>query len=369
MTSKDAHLQPSRSGATVAQLSEFDEIIDVRTPAEFAEDCVPGAVNRPVLTDEERAQVGTIYKQVSAFDGRKIGAALVSRNIARHIEEHFAQQPRSWRPLVYCWRGGKRSDAMVHIMREIGWDAHRLDGGYRAYRRTVVGDLPKLARRFDLRVVCGLTGSGKSHLLEQLERLGAQVLDLARLAAHRGSVLGNLPGQPQPAQQMFESRIGAARHRFAPARPVFVESESKRIGLLQVPDELMAAMWASGCLRLETETPLRVELLREQYGHFLCDPAALGMQLDRLTQLHGRDVIERWKQMAYEAQWDALVIELLLQHYDPAYSRSILKHYPGVGRAPAVTLTNSTDTGFAQAARELLAIASAPEAPAEVQAI
>ena len=184
--------------AKLAQLADFDEVIDVRTPSEFAEDHVPDAVNRPVLSDEERARVGTLYKQVSAFTGRKTGAALVSRNIARHIETSFMDKPKSWRPLVYCWRGGKRSEAMVHILREIGWDAQRLEGGYKAYRRTVVGELPQLVQHYSLRVVCGLTGSGKSRLLQTLSSLGAQVLDLEKLAAHRGSVLGNLPDQPQP---------------------------------------------------------------------------------------------------------------------------------------------------------------------------
>jgi len=359
-------LHAPRATATVAEISEFDQIIDVRTPAEFAEDRVPGAVNRPVLYDEERARVGAIYKQVSAFNGRKIGAALVSRNIARHIEEHFIERARTWRPLVYCWRGGKRSEAMVHILREIGWDAHRLDGGYRAYRRSVVRELPELSRRFNLRVVCGLTGSGKSRLLEHLERQGAQVLDLERMAAHRGSVLGNLPGQPQPAQKMFESRIWDALRRFDPARPVFIESESKRIGVLHVPDELMRAMWASPCVRLETDTGVRVALLREQYDHFLDAPAALGVQLDCLTQLHGRAAIERWKHMAQQAHWNALVQELLERHYDPAYTRSILSHYPKVAQAPRVELRGADPADFTTAARAVLLLAAPRDASSEL---
>jgi tRNA 2-selenouridine synthase len=346
------HRPPSTAG--VHQLDDFDTIIDVRTPAEFAEDHVPGAVNHPVLSNEERARVGTIYKQVSAFDGRKIGAALVSRNIANHIEASFMDKPRRWRPLVYCWRGGKRSDAMVHILREIGFDAHRLDGGYKAYRRAVVRDLTLLAQQFRFVVICGLTGSGKSRLLPHLQRQGAQVLDLEGMAAHRGSVLGTLPDEPQPAQKMFESRIWDALRRFDPSRPVFVESESKRIGILHVPDDLMAAMWASACVRLNTPTPLRVQLLCEEYEHFLRDPVALGVQLDCLVQLHGRAVIDRWKQMGHDGQWDELVTELLERHYDPAYTRSITTHYPSVMQAPAVTLANATPAAFDAAVRELL---------------
>ncbi len=340
--------------ANVAQLAEFDEIVDVRTPSEFAEDHVPGAVNRPVLNDQERARVGTLYKQVSAFTGRKVGAALVSRNIAQHVETSFMDKPKGWRPLVYCWRGGKRSDAMVHILREIGWDAQRLEGGYRAYRRTVIAQLPQLARRYSLYVVCGLTGSGKSRLLETLCSLGAQVLDLEKLAAHRGSVLGNLPGEPQPAQKMFESRIWWRLQSFETKAPVFVESESKRIGTLQVPDELMAAMWESECVRVDTGVATRVRLLMQEYPHFVADPADLGQQLDRLVQLHGRAAIERWKALAQRSDWPVLVRELLEQHYDPAYRRSIAAHYPRLAHARSVEIASCDEAGFDAAAKALI---------------
>ena len=340
--------------ANVAQLAEFDEVIDVRTPSEFAEDHVPGAVNQPVLADEERARVGALYKQVSAFTGRKVGAALVSRNIAQHIETSLMDKPKAWRPLVYCWRGGKRSEAMVHILREIGWDAHRLEGGYRAYRRTVIAELPQLVRRHSLRVVCGLTGSGKSRLLQTLSSLGAQVLDLERLAAHRGSVLGDLPDERQPGQKMFESRIWWRLRSFETKAPVFVESESKRIGTLQVPAELMAAMWESECVRVETDITARVRLLMEQYPHFVADPADLGRQLDRLLQLHGRVAIERWKALAQQSEWPALVRELLEHHYDPAYTRSIAAHYPRLARARTVEIASCDEAGFGAAARTLI---------------
>ena len=110
-------------------LAGFDAIIDVRSPAEYAEDHVPGAISAPVLDNEERARVGTLYKQVSPFDAKKLGAALVAKNIAHHIQDKFSAMPRPWRPLVYCWRGGKRSGAMAHILREIGWDAWSIEGG------------------------------------------------------------------------------------------------------------------------------------------------------------------------------------------------------------------------------------------------
>ncbi|HXV07321.1 MAG TPA: tRNA 2-selenouridine(34) synthase MnmH [Burkholderiales bacterium] len=351
---------PPRDRATVAQLLEFDAVIDVRTPSEFALDHIPGASSLPVLSDEERARVGTLHKQMSPFAARKVGAALISASIARHLESALRDRPRAWRPLVYCWRGGKRSAALTHVLREIGWDAQQLDGGYKAFRRAVMADLPALAPRLGYRVVCGFTGSGKSRLLQALRAAGAQVLDLEALAAHRGSVLGNLPGAPQPTQKMFESLLWDRLRRFDRQRPVFVESESKKIGLLQVPQTLLDCMWAGDCVQLSTPRPLRVELLMQEYAHFLSDPDLLGKQLDCLVPLHGHAVIERWKAFAAAGEWEALVDELLVRHYDPAYSRSIVSHYPRLPQARVVQLEGGGEAAFSRAASRLLD--EAPEA-------
>jgi tRNA 2-selenouridine synthase len=345
---------PARDRATVAQLSEFDAIIDARTPAEFALDHIPGARNLPVLSDEERARVGTLYKQVSPFSAKKLGAALVAANIARHLERSLQDRPKGWRPLVYCWRGGKRSGALTHVLREIGWDARALEGGYKAFRRAVIAELPGLSARFRWRVLCGLTGSGKSRLLGALERLGAQVLDLEQLAAHRGSVLGNLPDAPQPTQKLFESLLWDRLRRLDPAHPVYVESESKKIGVLQVPQALLDAMWGSQCVRLVVDRTTRVRLLKDEYAHFLADPASLGRQLDCLVQLHGHATIERWKQMAAAGDWDTLVTDLLERHYDPAYTRSILSHYPALPLAQHAAIDSADEASFAAAARAIL---------------
>jgi len=246
------------------------------------------------LDDAERARVGTIYKQVSAFEAKKIGAALVSRNIARHIEDSFVGKPRGWKPLIYCWRGGSRSGSLAHVLKQIGFGAAQMDGGYKAYRRTVVAELDSLRGRFDFRVVCGPTGSGKSRLLQALQESGAQVLDLEGLAAHRGSVLGNLPDAAQPPQKMFDSQLWWTLQHFNPSRQVYVEAESKKIGLLRVPDALLARMREGGCVRVEVATPLRVVLLKEEYAHFLANPAALKEKLDCLVGLYGHEIIARW---------------------------------------------------------------------------
>ncbi len=345
----------SIASTNVAQLPEFNEIVDVRSESEFAEDHIPGAINCPVLNDQQRAHVGTIYKQVSSFDAKKMGAALVSENIARHLRERFHDKTRDWRPLIYCWRGGGRSSALAHVLSQIGWRVGVLEGGYKAYRRAVIADLEVLPKQFTWRVVCGMTGTGKSRLLRALDAGGAQVLDLEALAAHRGSVLGNLPDAQQPPQKWFESRVWHALRGFEASRPVYVESESKKIGVLRVPEALIASMWRSETIVLDAGVATRVALLKDEYAHFLGDAAILNTQLECLTNLHGRDAIQRWTGMAHAGAWDALTEELLARHYDPAYTRAIVKHYPSLNRAPRLHVTSSDDAAFAALAKECLA--------------
>ena len=350
--------------ATVAQLDLFDEVVDVRSPAEYAEDHVPGAVSAPVLDDAERAEVGTLHKQASPFEAKRRGAALVARNIAGHIETMFAARDRGWRPLVYCWRGGKRSGAMTHVLREVGWQAAQLEGGYKAFRREVLAQLEVLPRSLHFRVVCGETGSAKSRVLEALEARGAQVLDLEKLAAHRGSVLGGLPGAPQPAQKMFETRVWHALRRFDADVPVFVEAESRKIGQLQVPEALILAMRGSPCVRIEADVPARVDFLLADYGHFLADPAALKAQLDCLLALHGQETIAAWKALADRGAFAELVAVLLVQHYDPAYRRSMDRNYLGLDAAPVVRPDDLTPAAIGRAAAEISRLAQLETADA-----
>ena len=316
-----------RGVATVAQLAEFDAVIDARAPGEFAEDRLPGAISLPVLNDGERARVGTLYKQVSVFEAKKLGAALVSKNIARHIEGHLLDKPKSWRPLVYCWRGGQRSGAFSHILREIGWDAHRLQGGYKSWRQHVIEQLALLPRQIDFRVVTGATGSGKSRLLEALAAQGAQVLHLEELAAHKGSVLGNLPGQPQPAQKGFESQLMAALAALDPSRPVFVEAESRKIGRLQLPDALLDAIRRAPGLRIEASLQARVEFLLRDYDYAMAEPVWLSERLDQLKGLQSNETLEHWRSLIAGQNFPALVEELLTRHYDPLYQRSQASNY------------------------------------------
>lgn len=308
--------------ASLTQLGEFDTIIDARTPAEFADDHIPDAINCPVLTNEERAVVGTLYKQVSPFEARKRGAILVARHIAEHIEQLFLDKPKSWRPLVYCWRGGQRSGAFTHILREIGWDAHRLEGGYKTWRRHVLEEIAALPARLSFRVICGATGSGKSRVLETLAELGEQVLHLEALAAHKGSVLGILPSVAQPSQRAFETAIHRALAGFDPERPVFVEAESRKIGRLEIPASVIAAMRAAPCLRIEAPRQARARFLLEDYAYFLEEPSWLVHQIDHLTAFVGHERVAQWRRLIEHEEFAVLVEELLERHYDPLYVRS-----------------------------------------------
>jgi tRNA 2-selenouridine synthase len=277
----------------IQRLGSFDTIIDARSEGEYAEDRVPGAVNWPSLTDEERRVVGTEYAQVSPFEAKKRGAALVARNVARHIEREVLDKPKDWQPLIYCWRGGKRSGSLALVLDQIGFRVHLLEGGYREYRRAVMADLIELPRRFRYRVLCGKTGSGKSRLLAALTAEGAQVLDLEGLANHRGSVLGLVPGSPQPGQKQFESRVWHALRGFDPAREVWVESESKKVGELRVPETLIECMRASPCVRIELPLDERVKLLMEDYDFFVKNVAAFCERLDALRTLRGHELVNQ----------------------------------------------------------------------------
>jgi tRNA 2-selenouridine synthase len=340
---------------SLEQLRAFDAVLDARSPAEYAEDHLPGAQNTPVLDDAERVLVGTIYKQQSAFEAKRVGAPIAARNISKHIEERFADKPRDWRPLVYCWRGGGRSGSLVHVLRQVGWDAQRLDGGYKAFRRQVVAELDAMPARHRFHVLCGATGAGKSRLLEALGEAGAQVLDLEVLAAHRGSVLGDLPDAPQPTQKAFETSIWAALGAYDPQRPVYVESESKKVGNLRVPDVLITRMRDSRCFRLEAGESTRVALLLEDYAHFVARPEALVEKLECLRGLHGAERIETWKSHLASGGWDALVRDLLESHYDPAYRRSLVRNYRDAAAATEVPVSSTRRDDFLAIARALIA--------------
>lgn len=297
----------------------FDAIIDVRSPAEFAEDHLPGAINLPVLDDAERARVGTIYKQQSPFLARKIGAALVARNAARHLEGPLADRPGGWRPLVYCWRGGQRSGSFATILSQVGWRVELVSGGYKSWRKLVVEALSEPPPS-PLVVLDGNTGSAKTELLVLLAAEGAQVLDLEGLANHRGSLFGHMPGG-QPSQKAFEGRLAVALAEFDPARPLVVEAESSRIGDLALPKGLWAAMTTAPRIHIRASLPARAAYLARAYADLSADPARLTEVIDRLRPAHAAELVEDWHHLATTGQTEALAADLMRRHYDPRYEK------------------------------------------------
>lgn len=325
--------------ANISQLFDFTDIIDVRSPSEFALDHIPGAINCPVLTDEERVQVGTLY-QSSPFEARKLGAALISANMAYWLQSKFNQYNKSWRPLIYCWRGGMRSSAAVTILSQVGWPVHQLVGGYKAYRQFILQQLDNLPQTLHLIVVCGPTGSGKSRFLQALSRAEAQVLDLEALAVHRGSVLGLRPGDQQPSQRYFDTCLWHQLQTFSPKQVVYVEAESRRIGSVSLPDSLYQHMHASECLQINVEMQERVKFLCEDYHFYLQQPEHLIKQLSCLSQVRSKQELEHWFSLIENGQFNELVTDLLSRHYDPLYWRSMHKHYLQLNQAQELTLSS-----------------------------
>jgi tRNA 2-selenouridine synthase len=305
-----------------ATLAALADIIDVRSPGEFALDHVPGAVNLPVLSDAERAEVGTIYVQQSRFLARRLGAAHVARNIARHLEGPLADKPGSYAPLVYCWRGGQRSNAMATVLDQVGWRVRLLRGGYKTWRRCVTAALYDAEPDFQVILLDGDTGSGKTEILARLAGLGMQTLDLEGLAGHRGSLFGGLRGTRQPSQKMFESRLMQSLAGFDRTRPIVVEAESSKIGERMAPPTLWKAMLAAPSIELKVPLAARARYLVRAYRDIVEDGPALEQTLLRLPGRHGRKRLAEWLDLARAKQFEALAQALVRDHYDPAYQRS-----------------------------------------------
>ncbi|MBP6899874.1 MAG: tRNA 2-selenouridine(34) synthase MnmH [Burkholderiaceae bacterium] len=342
------------------RLHEYDAVLDARSPSEFALDHLPGAQNWPVLSDDERRIVGTLYVQQGPLPARKIGAAMVARNIADHLDRWIADKPRDWKPLVYCWRGGQRSGTLAWFLDQIGFRTTRVAGGYKGFRAQVRQDLADWPARFDFRVLVGRTGSGKTRLLQALREAGAQVLDLEGLACHRGSILGALPDRPQPAQKRFDTLLWSALQSLDAQRPVFIESESKKIGQLQLPDALVRQMQARGRVqRLELADAARVQLLLQDYAALSAAPERFCSLIEALVELRGRETVKRWQAQARAGDWAGVFAALMTEHYDPLYQRSTDRHYAGLAQAAELRLADAAPATLARAAQALLAAADA----------
>jgi tRNA 2-selenouridine synthase len=300
----------------------FDSIIDVRSPSEFLDDHIPNAINLPVLDDAQRELIGTTYKQINPFEAKRAGAAFVAQNIARHLQKELAKKDRNWRPLIYCWRGGHRSGALARIFSDIGWHSTVIDGGYKAYRKTVLDELDRLPSELKLIVLSGATGTAKTHILRAAANIGAQVLDLEKLAKHRGSLFGSEPGILQPAQRLFESRLVACLHSFDPKRPVYVEAESNKIGQIHIPSALWASMREACRVTIVAPIAVRVAFLLRDYSHIIEKNDNLMQLLSGLRKRYSKDVFANWQNNITNGNWEEFVTSILETHYDPSYAQS-----------------------------------------------
>jgi tRNA 2-selenouridine synthase len=315
-----------------------DTVIDVRSPSEFAQDHWPGAINLPVLDDRERAEVGTLYKQVGPFEARVLGASYVTRNASVHLAQSLASKPGSWKPLVYCWRGGQRSGFFASLLTQVGWRVTLVEGGYKRYRRLVSAALHDAPINHRFILIDGNTGTAKTAILDALGQMGAQVLDLEGLANHRGSVFGARPGG-QPSQKAFETALASVLARHDPSRPIFVEAESSKIGNLNVPPSVWDAMKIAP--RIEVQAPLdaRAQYLRVAYDDIFTNAPELNRILNGLVPLQGRERVDRWINFASSGAFLEMISELMQFHYDPRYTRSRnrLEHKVHVIEAPSLS--------------------------------
>ena len=327
----------------------FDEIIDVRSPGEFADDHLPGAVNLPVLNDAQRAEVGTIHRREGSFAAARIGAAYISTNIGTHLAGHFAAKGKDYKPLIYCWRGGQRSASLALVLARIGWRTTVLAGGYKTYRAHVLRGLATAPQRFEYRVVTGATGTGKTRLLHALAARGAQILDLESLARHRGSVLGG--SGSQPSQKRFDSLLLAAFDRFDPRVPVWIEAESNRIGDVYLPEALWTMMRSAGGIEIRMPLNERVRYLVAEYANLFADPSDLKEKLRRLSPKYGARQIAAWCLAVDAGEWDALAESLLALHYDGSYAASTERYFPNV--TESVELPDATAESVGALAEKL----------------
>jgi len=339
----------------IGRLHEFDTLIDARSEDEYALDHLPNAVNWPTLNNDERHTIGTLYAQVNAFEAKKRGAAMAARNIADHIEREVIDKPKSWRPLAYCWRGGQRSGALSLILSQIGFRVTLLEGGYKAFRAAVVQDIPRLANALQWRVIVGTTGSGKTRLLQALAKQGAQVVDLEALARHRSSVLGALPGQAQPSQKRFDTLVWQALRQLDTQRPVFIESESKKVGNVAVPAALIDAMHQSPCLNLVLSDAERVALLMEDYDFFVRDTESFCERLQVLADFKGKALVALWQAQARAGEIAPVVQALLTQHYDPTYLQSMRRNFAQFENANTIVPQDHSSTAMERLAQEIIA--------------
>ena len=308
------------------EYKKFDTIIDVRSPSEFEADHIVGAINCPVLSDLEREKVGTIYKKESTFKAKIIGSSLTARNIAKHIEEKFAEFQGSWQPLVYCWRGGQRSKAFAIILSEVGWRTQQLEGGYKEYRNHVLEYINTIGSKLKIILISGKTGSAKTKILHSIAQQGGQILDLEGLANHKGSLLGKIPNLKQPSQKFFESKLYYQLKKLNLKKEIFVEAESSKIVNIHIPKTIWAKMIVSPRIEIKADIQLRSNFLVKDYEYMCKNPELINPLIFGLRKRLSKKLVDSWKELINQKQWRQLTTSFLENHYDPSYSSNTIKN-------------------------------------------
>ncbi|MGE4398395.1 MAG: tRNA 2-selenouridine(34) synthase MnmH [Campylobacterales bacterium] len=294
--------------------SDYDLIIDARSPKEYAESHIPGAINLYALSDEEHSEVGTIYKQVSPFQARVKGASYVCLNAAKHIEAIYPSYTPKARIAIYCARGGMRSSSLATIFSSIGYRIEKLEGGYKSYRKFVVEYLNSF-EKINFITLRGYTGCGKSDLLKQLDN----VIDLEGMANHYGSVFGAVNGR-QPTQKEFQNRLTNALLSIDRSRPVFIEGESVRIGSVMLPQRLYTMMEDGVQVRIDTPLSQRVDRIVGMYEGL--SEEYFRACMEKITPYISRTAKER-AICSYEMKEMGAAAEiLLLEYYDKVYKKT-----------------------------------------------
>tara|TARA_B110001452_G_scaffold55611_1_gene42957 strand:+ start:2249 stop:3292 length:1044 start_codon:yes stop_codon:yes gene_type:complete len=322
---------------------KFDTIIDVRSPLEFAEDHIVGAINCPVLSDLERQKVGTIYKKESSFKAKIIGSSLTAKNIAFHIENNFMEKKGSWQPLIYCWRGGQRSKAFSIVLSEVGWRTNQLKGGYKEYRNQVINFLDNIGPKLKITLISGKTGSAKTKILKSIENEGGQILDLEGLANHKGSLLGKIPDLIQPSQKFFESLIFNKIQNLNLKDKIYIEAESSKIGNIHIPKSIWKKMIKSPRIEISANVELRAKFLVSDYDYMCNDPTLINPIIKGLKNRLSKKLFDEWTNLIDKKKWFDLTKSFLENHYDPSYSSNTIKNDRKVIKKITATSLNYSD--------------------------
>ena len=322
---------------------KYDTIIDVRSPSEFEIDHIVGAINCPILYDDERQKVGTIYKQISSFKAKIIGSSLSAKNIAFHIEKEFLEKKGSWKPLIYCWRGGQRSKAFSIVLSEVGWRTYQLSGGYKEYRNDIIKYLDNIGMKLKIILISGKTGSAKTKILHSIRDQGAQILDLEGLARHKGSLLGAIPNLKQPSQKFFESLLFYEINKLNLKKNIFIEAESSKVGNVHIPKSIWSNMILSKRIEVVADVNTRAKFLIDDYQYMCKNPILIKPMIKGLKSRLSNNLIDSWEKLIDEKKWFELTKSFLENHYDSSYSSNTIKNDRKVIRELQATTLNNDD--------------------------